>query len=68
MKTESILKFTRAKFGDKGWIAMNIDKEWYWYEKKPTRDNTYFYVWNTRAFLVCTQGEHPNWKESLVKL
>lgn len=52
----------------KGWVAMDYNKNWYWYECKPKHDST---VWTAEkpAFYLSAFNLKPaeNWEESLME-
>ena len=50
----------------KGWVAMDKDGAWCWYEKKPKIHQDLWKIDSTYIFLSCFNIKHAeNWEESL---
>ena len=61
-----------VSFMKDGWVAMDGDGEWYWYEKKPLK-NKDFYQWVHSKGVVgdlCAFDIAPadDWTKSLIKV
>lgn len=54
-------------FLKKGWVAMDKDGDWYWYDKKPYALNWFVWRYTSTYIPLSSFNIKPveNWKESL---
>lgn len=59
-------------FMNHGWVAMDSNGEWYWYDLKPFVENEYNWCNGLHgcAFDLCMFDIEPvdDWKQSLIKI